>query len=163
MRTSEPEYEPAKVRTFIRYGLNALGVVSNILGIVGYRYDRSLSGVLFAVGIFAVLTSLIYFGPEVWGFVGRRKREIGYAFLGGAVAIGVVLPFWEPWSKVPPCPDCSVCEECAEVLYRTPTGDSYHRATCRYGKKYKDATVVTPAEAKRAHLTPCRLCNPPPL
>ena len=62
-----------------------------------------------------------------------------------------------PLPAPPPEPD----SEASPIVYRTPSGGRYHRATCGHvkGKGIK----LSLAEAREQRLTPCRVCNPPPL
>ena len=45
------------------------------------------------------------------------------------------------------------------IVYRTPSGERYHRATCRHVKG--EAIALTLAEAIDRGLTPCKVCRPP--
>lgn len=45
------------------------------------------------------------------------------------------------------------------IVYRTPSGERYHRATCGHVKG--KGIELSLAEAKERGLTPCRVCNPP--
>ncbi len=46
----------------------------------------------------------------------------------------------------------------AQIVYRTPTGEKYHLASCRYAKTASQAMTVS--EAVEAGLTPCKICKP---
>lgn len=47
-------------------------------------------------------------------------------------------------------------EETGDVVYRTPSGNCYHRKSCRYVKS--NATALTVSEAKRSGLRACKVC-----
>jgi len=47
----------------------------------------------------------------------------------------------------------------AAAVYVTPSGKKYHRKGCRYVRS--NATMYGVNEAKRAGLTPCKVCKPP--
>lgn len=63
--------------------------------------------------------------------------------------------------ELPPLPPAPSPEPHAEVVYRTPSGKRYHRATCGHVKG--KGIELSLAEARERELTPCRVCNPPPL
>lgn len=60
-----------------------------------------------------------------------------------------------------PTPLPEVDSEASLIVYRTPSGERYHRATC--GHVRGKGIALSLAEAKERGLTPCRVCNPPPL
>lgn len=47
----------------------------------------------------------------------------------------------------------------AAIVYRTPSGERYHRVTCRSVKG--KAIPLSLSEAKDLGLTPCKVCRPP--
>ncbi len=47
----------------------------------------------------------------------------------------------------------------AAAVYVTPSGKKYHRKGCRYVRS--NATMYGVNEAKRAGLSPCKVCKPP--
>lgn len=46
----------------------------------------------------------------------------------------------------------------AQTVYKTPSGEKYHTATCRYVKNV--SSKLTVAEARRRGLSPCMQCRP---
>lgn len=112
----------------------------------------------------------------------RRDRLVHLicALLGALASIITVISFCRtsppPPEQPPPVPLLSATpapdptplpayskpeEEATETVYRTPAGERYHRPTCRHVKG-KEIALSLP-EAKEQGLTPCRVCNPPPL
>lgn len=76
------------------------------------------------------------------------------------VSIPAATPAPDPAPLSPvPSPEPEV--ETTGIVYRTPSGKRYHRATCGHVKGKEIA--VSLAEAEEQGLTPCRVCNPPPL
>jgi methylphosphotriester-DNA--protein-cysteine methyltransferase len=47
----------------------------------------------------------------------------------------------------------------AQMVYKTPSGQKYHLATCRSVKNVSQR--ITMAEAIKAGLQPCKICKPP--
>lgn len=115
----------------------------------------------------------------------RRDRIVHLicALLGALASLIVVVDFWsraspplrEPAAPAPPATSTPAPEvvslppapppeppaELSEAVYRTPSGKRYHRATCGHVKgKGIELSLV---EAGERGLTPCRVCNPPPL
>ena len=60
-----------------------------------------------------------------------------------------------------PAPSPEPDSEDSPIVYRTPSGERYHRATCGHVKG--KGIALSLVEAKKRGLTPCRVCNPPPL
>ena len=60
-----------------------------------------------------------------------------------------------------PAPPSEPDSEASPIVYRTPSGGRYHRATCGYVKGKE--IPLSLAKAEEQGLTPCRVCNPPPL
>jgi len=60
-----------------------------------------------------------------------------------------------------PSPSPEPAAELSQIVYRTPSGKRYHRATCGHMKG--KGIALSLAEAKDQGLTPCKVCNPPPL
>lgn len=60
-----------------------------------------------------------------------------------------------------PTPAREPDSEVSQIVYRTPSGERYHRVTCGYVKG--KGIPLSLAEAKEQGLTPCRVCNPPSL
>ncbi len=48
----------------------------------------------------------------------------------------------------------------ARLVYATPTGEKYHRQTCRTLAKSKVVEAITIEEAKERGLEPCKVCKP---
>jgi len=46
----------------------------------------------------------------------------------------------------------------AQAVYKTPSGEKYHLATCRMVKNVSEE--ITVMEAKKLGLQPCKICNP---
>jgi hypothetical protein len=46
----------------------------------------------------------------------------------------------------------------AQTVYKTPSGEKYHLATCRMVKNVSEQ--ITVSEAKNLGLQPCKICNP---
>jgi hypothetical protein len=46
----------------------------------------------------------------------------------------------------------------AQSVYKTPSGEKYHLATCRMVKNVSEK--ITVGEAKTLGLQPCKICNP---
>ncbi len=76
-------------------------------------------------------------------------------------AIAAPIPTKEPVVTAVPTPVSEQSEANASidaVVYRTRTGEKYHRAGCSYLKSKIETTVN---EAKTMGLTPCKRCAPP--
>jgi len=115
----------------------------------------------------------------------RRDRTVHLvcALLGALASLIVVFDFWsraspplrEPSAPSPPAtatpapeavplPPAPLAERPAELskaVYRTPSGERYHRATC--GRVKGKGIALSLAEAKERGLTPCKVCKPPPV
>lgn len=52
----------------------------------------------------------------------------------------------------------SVSAAVAQTVYKTPSGEKYHTATCRYVKNV--SSKLTVAEARKIGLSPCKQCRP---
>ena len=50
-----------------------------------------------------------------------------------------------------------VTEEIIKIVYRTKTGECYHRENCYYLKSSIETTLQ---EAETSKLRPCKICNP---
>lgn len=48
----------------------------------------------------------------------------------------------------------------AQTVYKTPSGEKYHTATCRYVKNVSESMSVQ--QAKKRGLSPCSQCKPSP-
>jgi Family of unknown function (DUF5763) len=46
----------------------------------------------------------------------------------------------------------------AQDVYKTPSGEKYHLATCRMVKNVSEK--ISPAKAKELGLEPCKICKP---
>jgi hypothetical protein len=46
----------------------------------------------------------------------------------------------------------------SQTVYKTPSGEKYHLATCRMVKNVSEEITVT--KAKELGLQPCKICNP---
>lgn len=46
----------------------------------------------------------------------------------------------------------------AQKVYKTPSGERYHTATCKSVKNVSEEIEIT--KAKKLGLTPCKICNP---
>jgi hypothetical protein len=75
----------------------------------------------------------------------------------GTCPIPITTPPPEPTTTPSPEP----APDPADIVYRTPHGERYHRATCSHIKG--KAIQITLKEAKEMGLTPCKTCHPPPL
>ena len=107
----------------------------------------------------------------------RRERLIHLvcALLGAVASLITILTFAreEPPAPAPPStpapeivlpspmPPPESDADVTEIVYRTPSGKRYHRASCFHVKG--KGTALSLAEAKERGLTPCKVCNPPPL
>lgn len=181
MNAGEPRHA-AKVKAFFQYFLSVIGVGANILGVASFAYEHFSGGViLVTTGVLAGSALFVFFRQEVLDFMRRRRRDIGFAFLGAAVGTGMLALRPEVRPPPPPCPELKCPETkpplaCPEIkspaeeppssptefVYRTPTGRKYHREACRYVRGNPNASRVTLVQAKEAGLTPCLVCNPPP-
>jgi hypothetical protein len=47
----------------------------------------------------------------------------------------------------------------AQTVYKTPSGEKYHTATCRYVKNVSEKIEVS--SAQQQGLSPCSMCKPP--
>lgn len=47
----------------------------------------------------------------------------------------------------------------SQDLYKTPSGEKYHLASCRMVKNVSEKITLT--QAKALGLEPCKICNPP--
>lgn len=126
----------------------------------------------------------IAYGRRILHWLVRYRRDLLFLLLGGALASagfgGVLLTRAEASAPCPPVPVASPCPESspseptataattpdttpdpAEIVYRTRSGEKYHRVTCSYVKG--KAIRLTLKEAKELGLTPCKVCHPPPL
>jgi len=52
----------------------------------------------------------------------------------------------------------SVCTLTAQKVYKTPSGQKYHTAVCKFVKNVSEELSI--AEAQKRGLTPCKECNP---
>jgi len=46
----------------------------------------------------------------------------------------------------------------SQAVYKTPSGEKYHLATCRMVKNVSEQ--ITASQAKDLRLQPCKICNP---
>lgn len=168
MRSSDEERSGrVQVGTIVALLANLIVVVQ----FVGEHLAMAVLGVLAAWGV-----GLAY-GRRILDWLVRHRRDLLFLLLGAAVAsigiTGVLHSRSEPAPPAPtPCPDMSTPapepsatpDETAspsEIVYRTPSGERYHRATCSHVKG--KAIPLTLKEAKEKGLTPCKACHPPPL
>jgi hypothetical protein len=70
-------------------------------------------------------------------------------------------PITTPPSELTTTPPPEPAPDPPSIVYRTPSGERYHRATCFHVKG--KAIRITLKEAKEMSLTPCKTCHPPPL
>jgi hypothetical protein len=111
------------------------------------RRFRLISIVVLVVGFLASLVTII----EFWQRQNNDRRE----FPSSVWITPTPTPF-SPIFAPTPAPDY---DNQSEIVYRTPSGERYHRADCQYvrGK----AIPLSLAEAKERGLTPCKVCRPP--
>lgn len=115
-----------------------------------FGHVRLISTIALAVGFLASLVTI----ADYW-----QKRQ-SKVLVDAAPTFEVTPPF--PTSPDPiadgftptPAPD-----DQAQTVYRTRTGERYHRADCQHVKG--KAIPLTLAEAKERGLTPCKVCRPP--
>jgi hypothetical protein len=129
------------------------------------------------VSIIALVLGILASLATIAEFLRRGRRKplwLGLATAAVLVTIGAIfLVLWpaQPDAKqdlrpipspsppivIPtPTPDSDTK---SEIVYRTPSGERYHRADCRFVKG--KAIPLTLAEAKESGLTPCKICRPP--
>ena len=153
LRITEPAFPlfpgPGAAETFSLQGLTTIrrrGVYpkrmsfgrSSGSGMKSSNEERSPFGIAAIAALLAILANLI----------------VVVQFVGQAGSTPAPESTAKPLPPEPP-PDP------AGVVYRTPSGEKYHRATCSYVKG--KAIRLTPKEAKELGLSPCKICHPPPL
>ena len=112
------------------------------------RRDRIVHLICALIGALASLIVIVDYGA------GRGNRQPSPEPLAPATPAPELPP-------LPPAPSPEPDAEVSEVVYRTPSGERYHRATCGH---VKGKGIELPlAAAKERGLTPCKVCNPPPL
>ena len=151
-----------------------LGGLASLTALV--EYARTHVPAALVTGVLVLLALLLRFRQELSDFLRRHRRDLLFTLLG-AVLGGVVISVWpSPSSPERAAPPPSVSfqpprvdpyeptptpDDISETVYRTPSGARYHRATCGY---VKGKEIPLPlVEAGEQGLTPCRVCNPPPV
>jgi len=159
-----------------------LAILANLIVVIQFVGDS------LALAIVAVLAAWgvgLAYGRKILDWLIHYRRDLLFLVLGGVLASagigGVLLSRGEaatspcPPPAVPtPCPETTITPapeptaaspepqpEPANIVYRTPSGERYHRATCSHVKG--KAIRITLKEAKEMGLTPCKVCHPPPL
>ena len=108
---------------------------------------KLISIVVVVVGLLAGIVQILDF------FLRQKPAEISVSSLPPAPQIPTPTPAPIPDLSPTPVPDQS------EIVYRTASGERYHRANCRHVKG--KAIELTLTEAQEIGLTPCRGCRPP--
>lgn len=176
MKSSGEERSPFGITTL-------LAMLANLIVVIQF------AGESVAVAVVAVLAAWgvgLSYGRRILRWLIRYRRDLLFLLLGGVLAsagfVGVLHGRTEA-SSTPepgppplastPCPDATitpapeptttpdVTPDPSSVVYRTRSGEKYHKATCSYVKG--KAIPLTLKEAKEEGLTPCKVCQPPPL
>ncbi len=163
----------------VPFGIGSgLAMLANLIVVIQYAGKHTALAVL---AVLAAWVLAIVHGRRILRWLVRYRRDLLFLFLGGTLAsagiAGVLHARTEPPAKCPPlhapapCPEPSPSPDStldspskpvpADVVYRTPSGEKYHRATCSHVKG--KAIPLTLKEAKERGLTPCKVCHPPPL
>ena len=157
-----------------------LGIGSRLAMLANLIVVIQFAGRYWAVAAVAVLAAWgvgIAYGRRILHWLVRYRRDLLFLLLGGLLAAGVggaVLSRTEASTPCPPPPTPTPCPDgttqpspepmttpASDIVYRTPSGERYHRATCSHVKG--KAIALTLKEAKERGLTPCKVCHPPPL
>lgn len=163
----------------VPFGIGSgLAMLANLIVVIQY------AGKHMTVAVLAVLAAWVVgiaYGRRILRWLVRYRRDLLFLLLGGLLAsvgiAGVLHARTEVSAPCPPprtptpCPDATITPKPpstpvaspvpADIVYRTPSGEKYHRATCSYVKG--KAIPLTLKEAKERGLMPCKVCHPPPL
>jgi hypothetical protein len=167
MKSSNSERSPLGIATL-------LAILANLIVVVQFVGESVAVAVVAVLAIWGV--GLAY-GRRILGWIVRYRRDLLFLLLGGLLAAGIggaVLSRTEASTPCPPPPAPTPCPDgttklspeptttpASEIVYRTKSGEKYHRSTCSYVKGKAIPTSLK--EAKEMGLTPCKVCHPPPL
>lgn len=160
-----------------RFGIGSgVALLANLIVVIQY------AGRHMAVAVLAVLAAwvvAIAYGRRILRWLFPYRRDLLFLLLGGVLASAGFVGVLHARAGAFPCPPLPVASPCPEnpapeptvtpvappdasgIVYKTPNGEKYHRATCPYVKG--KAIPLTLKEAKEKGLTPCKVCHPPPL
>lgn len=159
---------------FVRIFGAVLGTLASLIAVTDYA--RTHSGTALAVSLVLALAVLVRFRRELAALLRYYRRDILFLILGAALGgAGTLVWSSRPVFETPkpvsgPIAPAPLLETPApqpapstplEIVYRTPSGERYHRATC--GHVRGKAIPLSLQEAGESGLTPCRACNPAPL
>jgi hypothetical protein len=159
----------------VPFGIGSgLAMLANLIVVIQY------AGKHMAVAVLAVLAAWVVgiaYGRRILRWLIRYRRDLLFLLLGGLLAsagiAGVLHARTEvsapcppqttltPCLEVPPSPKPTTTPVPADIVYKTPSGEKYHRVNCSYVKG--KAIPLTLKEAKERGLAPCKVCHPPPL
>jgi hypothetical protein len=163
----------------VPFGIGSgLAMLANLIVVIQYAGKHTALAVLAVLGLWVLA---IVHGRKILRWLARYRRDLLFLLLGGTLAsagiAGVLQARTEPSRPCPslptptPCPDVTITPAPpptpdvspipADIVYRTPSGEKYHLATCSHVKG--KAIPLTLKEAKERGLTPCKVCHPPPL
>jgi hypothetical protein len=176
MKSSNEERSPFGIAAIAAL----LAILANLIVVVQFVGESAALAVVVVLAVWGV--GLAY-GRRILRWLVRYRRDLAFLALGGVLASagigGALLSRTEASTRCPPPPASAPCPDAGStptptptppsdptpdpsgVVYRTPSGEKYHRATCSYVKG--KAIRLTLKEAKELGLTPCKVCHPPPL
>jgi hypothetical protein len=171
MKASDEERSP--------FGIGPrLAMLANLIVVIQFAGEHLAVAVIVVLATWGV--GLAY-GRTILRWLVRYRRDLLFLLLGGVLAsVGIVGALHARTGASVPCPPPPTSTPCPDVssipapeptpdaspdpsalVYRTPSGERYHRATCSHVKG--KAIPLTLKEAKELGLTPCKVCHPPPL
>jgi hypothetical protein len=167
MKSNDEERSP--------FGIGArLAMLANLIVVIQFAGEHLAMAVILVLAGWGVG---ITYGRRILRWLVHYRRDLLFMLLGGALASAGIVGALQARTEAPvpcpplpapaPCPETgspapgSVTTPQTEIVYRTPSGEKYHTATCSYVKG--KAIPITLREAKEKGLTPCKVCHPPPL
>lgn len=159
----------------VPFGIGSgLAMLANLIVVIQYAGKHMAVAVLAVLALWVVGIAC---GRRILRWLVRYRRDLLFLLLGGLLAsagiAGVLHARTGPSGKCPPpsaptpCPEPPTPPEPTttpvpgDIVYKTPSGEKYHRATCSHVKG--KAIPLTLKEAKERGLSPCKVCHPPPL
>jgi hypothetical protein len=157
---------------------SGLALLANLIVVIQFAGRHWAAAVVVVLAAWGVG---IAYGRTILRWLVRYRRDLLFLLLGGALAsagiVGALQARTEASTPCPPLPAPTPCPEVgasapkptvmadvtpnpSDIVYRTPNGERYHRATCPHVKG--KAIRLTLKEAKEMGLTPCKTCHPPP-
>lgn len=173
MKSSDEERSP--------FGIGPrLAMLANLIVVIQFAGEHLAVAVIVVLAVWGV--GLAY-GRRILRWLVHYRRDLLFLVLGGVLAsAGIVGALQARTEASAPCPPPLASTPCPDIdstpapeptttpaptpdpsalVYRTPSGERYHRATCSHVKG--KAIPLTLKEAKEKGLTPCKVCHPPPL